>query len=406
MASHSAARHAARAASSPAARAWRTASAASSSRLRSGRTSEEAIESRAVTSAVSAVCPSDGRWAPRPAAIRLVEREPGLFEQADLLAVEQLDLESGGPAAQAKGRPGEQVGPPGPAGPFGCLPEPGPAAVRVAGRQPGRAQVERGGRLVGVAGPAAARPADVLDTSAPRPRRPARPWPGRPRGGRTRWPARPRPGLPGPGGRRPRRRPRPGRARPGRPARRRPGRAVPRGQARGSRRRWRRGPSRAGTGPHRARGLEEAGVAAGGERAGQLSRRHSGQRGQHVPPEARAQNRGGLEYRTGGSGQFGQPRAGDDPDGVGDHRAGRAASRRPWRRELAGQLGGQERIAAAALGDDLGQAGLGRLPGHVGHQVGHVGLAERRQRDDQAGPQQRAALRPAGPARPGRHRAR
>jgi hypothetical protein len=40
-------------------------------------------------------------------AIRLCQREPGLFEQADLLAVEQLDLESGGPAAQAKGRPGE-----------------------------------------------------------------------------------------------------------------------------------------------------------------------------------------------------------------------------------------------------------------------------------------------------------
>jgi len=32
---------------------------------------------------------------------------PCFFEQADLLAVEQLDLEPGGPAAQAQGGPGE-----------------------------------------------------------------------------------------------------------------------------------------------------------------------------------------------------------------------------------------------------------------------------------------------------------
>ena len=42
-------------------------------------------------------------------------------------------------------------------------------------------------------------------------------------------------------------------------------------------------------------GLQEAGVAPGGQRVGQLARRHSGHRGQHVPPEARAQDCGGLE---------------------------------------------------------------------------------------------------------------
>jgi hypothetical protein len=48
---------------------------------------------------------------------------PGLLEQADLLAVEQLDLEPGRAAAQAEGGPGEQVGAPGPA-------VPGPARTR------------------------------------------------------------------------------------------------------------------------------------------------------------------------------------------------------------------------------------------------------------------------------------
>jgi hypothetical protein len=48
---------------------------------------------------------------------------PGLLEQTDLLAVEQLDLEPGRAAAQAEGGPGEQVGAPGPA-------VPGPARTR------------------------------------------------------------------------------------------------------------------------------------------------------------------------------------------------------------------------------------------------------------------------------------
>ena len=62
---------------------------------------------------------------------------PGLLEQADLLAIEQLDLEPGGATAEAEGGPCEQVGPPGPAGPFGRLAEPGPAAVGVAGPRAG-----------------------------------------------------------------------------------------------------------------------------------------------------------------------------------------------------------------------------------------------------------------------------
>ena len=352
-----------------------------------------------MTSAVSARAPRYGRCAPRSARHPPRQREPGLFEQADLLAVEQLDLESGGPAAQAKGRPGEQVGPSGAAGPFGCLPEPGPAAVQVAGRQPGRAEAERGGRLVGVAAPARGQAGrDVLVPVR-------RVLEGQGGHGTVSRAAGVLGGLLGCG-----------RACPDQVVGGLGVVHVPAAPGQGGQHAARLGvqflavglgdrvvdgvadhlmpePVLTGT-----RGLEEAGVAAGGQRVGQLGRWHSGHRGQHVSPEARAQNRGGLEYRTGGDGQFGQPRMSDHPDGLGDHRAG--GGRVPaLAGELAGQLGHQQGVAAAALGDDPDQVRLGRRPGHPGHQAGHVILPERRQRDHQAGPQQGAAL--VQPALPG-----
>src|SRR2546430_15497253 len=139
MASHSAARVAARAASSPAERAWRTASVASSSRRASGRSSVEAIDSLAVTSAISVPCPSGSTDL--------------ALEQADLLAVEQPDLESGGPAAQAERGAGEQGGAPGPAGALGRLAEPRPAAVQVPPCEPGGSPPQRGAGLPLVARP-------------------------------------------------------------------------------------------------------------------------------------------------------------------------------------------------------------------------------------------------------------
>ena len=154
------------------------------------------------------------------------QRVPRLFEQTDLLAVEQLDLEPGGPAAEAKGGPGQQVRPSRPAASFGGPAEPSPAAVQVARCQPGRAP-GRAPRPPARRHAPGRRPAGRphAGTSARRPRRPGRPWPDHRPGGHTRWPARPQPGQPGPGGRRPRRRPRPGRGRPARPAAGQPGRA-------------------------------------------------------------------------------------------------------------------------------------------------------------------------------------
>ena len=58
-------------------------------------------------------CPEGGQIAPKrtssttPLQALNLLNSPFMVQQADLLAVEQLDLESGGPAAQAKGRPGE-----------------------------------------------------------------------------------------------------------------------------------------------------------------------------------------------------------------------------------------------------------------------------------------------------------
>ena len=105
-----------------------------------------------------------------------------------------------------------------------------------------------------------------------------------------------------------------------------------------------------------------------------------------------------MSDRPGGDRQFGQPRASDHPDGLGDRRAGRG--RTPaLAGELTGQLGHQQGVTAAALGDDADQVRRGRCPGQARHQAGHVALGERRQRDHQAGPQQRAAL--VQPALPG-----
>ena len=136
----------------------------------------------------------------------------------------------------------------------------------------------------------------------------------------------------------------------------------------------------------------------GGERIREVTHRGAGQLAQDVPAEPGAQDSSRLDDRTGGLGQFGQPRADDDPHRVRDGRAGRIRAR--WSAgELTGQFGGQERVAAAALGDDADQIRRGWCPGHCGHQVGRVVLAERGQRDHQSGPQQRVALvQPAPPA--------
>src|SRR6185437_6351826 len=120
MASQSAARVAARVASSPAERAWRTASVASSSRRASGRSSVEAIDSLAVTSAISVPCPSGS---------------------TDLASSSRLICSpSSSPTSN-------------PAGALGRLAEPGPAAVQVAGCEPGGPQPQRGASLLVVAGP-------------------------------------------------------------------------------------------------------------------------------------------------------------------------------------------------------------------------------------------------------------
>ena len=145
-------------------------------------------------------------------------------------------------------------------------------------------------------------------------------------------------------------------------------------------------------------GLEEAGVTPGGEQVREVTGGDAGQLAQDVPAEAGAQDGSGLDDRTGGLGQFGQPRAGDDPDGVGNRRADRVCAR-VLAGELTGQFGGQERVAAAALGDDADQVGRWWRPGHPGYQAGHIVLGERRQRDHQAGSQQRVAL--VQPAPPG-----
>ena len=180
---------------------------------------------------------------------------PGLLEQADLLAVEQLDLEPGGAAAETEGGPCEQVGPPGTAGPFGRLAEPGPA----------------------------------------------------------------------------------------------------------------------------------------GERVCQLASWDGGQLSQDVPAEARAQDGSRSQYRTGRLRQLGQPRAGDDQNRVGDEHTGLVGACFPAG-EVAGQFGDQQGAAAAALGYDPDQVRHSGRPAHSGQQAGHVVFAEGRQRDHQAGPQQRGAL--------------
>ncbi len=102
-------------------------------------TSDPATESRAKISALSG---------PGSAG----QRVPRLFQKTDLLAVEQLDLEPGGPAAEAKGGRAIRSGRP--------ARRPRSAARRnevrlrqVARCQPGRRQVERRGRLLGVTRP-------------------------------------------------------------------------------------------------------------------------------------------------------------------------------------------------------------------------------------------------------------
>ena len=90
-------------------------------------------------------------------------------------------------------------------------------------------------------------------------------------------------------------------------------------------------PVRAGPG-----GFEQAGVASGGERVREIAGRDAGQLSQDIPAEMRAQDRCGLNDRTGGLEQCGQPGAGDAPDGVGDQDANLIGTR-----FLAGELPSQ-----------------------------------------------------------------
>ena len=164
--------------------------------------------------------------------------------------------------------------------------------------------------------------------------------------------------------------------------------------------------------------LEQAGVTAGRERAGQLTWLEAGQRGQDVAAEARAQDRGGQDDGPGRAGQLADPGAGQRPHRVGHDRAGRrgfGARFDAGPGQLPGELCHQERVSRAALGDDANQVRAGRGAGHAGHHGGDVAFGERLQRDDVTRSQQRGShvqppvpvpiAVPRGDQHGGRHRA-
>ena len=324
-------------------------------------------------------------------ALPVGQHGPGLLEQADLLAVEQPDFESGGPAAEAERGAGEQVGPPGPAGALGRLAEPGPAAVQVPGCEPGGSQPQRGAGLLVVAGPQgreAGRGALVPVHRVLEGQGGQRPVPGA-AGVLGGWPCRRGPGprqvvgdlgvidVPAPPGQR-------GQDTAG------PGVQVLAdvrrdGVVDGVADQVVPEPVLAGLGE-----LEQACVTPGRERAGQLTGLEPGQPGQDVAAEARAQDRGGQDDVPCRPGQLADPGAGQRPHRVGHDRAGRRGFGVPAD-QLPGELGHQERVSRAALGDDPNQVRACRGSGHAGHHGGDVAFGERLQRDDVTRAQQRGS---------------